>query len=78
MREIRSNGEIRIGSIDAKITQTTKPQYDQDNRIMVHVILKYLPIALFLSNNQPEMYCSLFTLTSQGSSCGQAMFIQTQ
>ena len=24
---------------------------------MVNVILKYLPIALFLSNNHPEMYC---------------------
>ena len=38
---------------DAKITQTYC-QYDQDNRIMV--ILKYLPIALFLSNNHPELY----------------------
>ena len=24
---------------------------------MVNVILNYLPIALFLSNNHPEMYC---------------------
>ena len=24
---------------------------------MVNVILNYLPIALFLSNNRPEMYC---------------------
>ena len=24
---------------------------------MVNIILKYLPIALFLSNNHPEMYC---------------------
>ena len=52
--EIRSNG-IGIRSIDA---QTTDP-YDQDNRIMVNVILKYLPIALFLSNNHPEMYCTI-------------------
>ena len=59
LREIGSNGEIGIRSIDAKITQTTNPivKYDQDNRIMVNVILKYLPIALFLSNNHPEMYC---------------------
>ena len=42
------NGEIGIRSIDAKITQ-----YDQDNRIMVNVILEYL------SNNQPEMYCTV-------------------
>ena len=28
---------------------------------MVNVILKYLPIALFLSNNHPEMYCILIT-----------------
>ena len=33
---------------------------DMDNRIMVNVILKYPPIALFVSNNHPEMYCILF------------------
>ena len=60
LREIGSNGEIGIRSIDAKLTHTTNPivynYYDQDNRIMVNVILKYLPIALFLSNNHPEIY----------------------
>ena len=45
LREIRSNGEIGIRSIDAKIIQTTNP------------IVTYLPIPLFLSNNHPEMYC---------------------
>ena len=59
MREIEGNGEIGIRSIDAKIIQTTSSQYDQDNRIMVNVILNYLLIALFLSNNHPEMYCML-------------------
>ena len=56
---------IGIRSIDAKITQTTNPivnNCDQDSRIMVNVILDYLPIALFLSNNHPEMYCTCLFL----------------
>ena len=44
LREIGSNGEIGIGSIDAKITQSYC-QYDQDNRIMVNVST-YCPIPL--------------------------------
>ena len=44
-----ANGEIGIRSIDAKITQTTNPIVNMTKTI-VNVILKYLPIALFLSN----------------------------
>ena len=50
LREIGSNGEIGIRSIDTKLTQTI------DNRTKT---IGYMPIALFLSNNQPEMYCRL-------------------
>ena len=64
LREIGSNGEIGIMSIDAKITQTTNPIVNnimtKTIGIMVNVILKYLPIALFISNNHPEMYSYLY------------------
>ena len=39
LREIGSNGEIGIRSIDAKITQTANPIVNQDNRIVVLIYL---------------------------------------
>ena len=59
--------DIGTRSIDAKIVQTTSRivnyNYDQDNRIMVNVVLNYLPITLFFSNNHPEMYCIVMVST---------------
>ena len=45
LREIGSNGEIGIRSIDAKITQTTNPIVNMTKTIglWLIVILKYLP-----------------------------------
>ena len=45
-------GEIGIRSIDA---QTTNPIVNMTKTIGLW--LMYLPIAPFLSNNHPEMYC---------------------
>ena len=45
-REQWGNG---IRSIDAKLTQTTNP--------IVNMTMQARPVALFLSNNHPEMYC---------------------
>ena len=60
---LREIGEIGIRSIDAQITQTTINM----TKTMVNVILNYLPIALFLSNNHPEMYCSPLQCASKPS-----------
>ena len=60
LRKIGSSGEIGVRSIDVKITQTTNPIVNPTKTIglWLMLFLKYLPIALFLSNNHPEMYCS--------------------
>ena len=47
LRETGSNGEIRIRSIDAKLTQTTNPIVDMTKTIMIMVnLFTYCPISL--------------------------------
>ena len=66
MREIGSNGEIGIRSVDAKITQTTNPivKYDQDNRIMVNVSIYLLPYSSQTTILKCTVYCLFQTNNS--------------